>query len=81
MRSMKKTQIVWKKEGNNNGHELMGCRKGWEPEMTSAERTTDPGSEVKTHFIRRVIRSRRHLGFKNPIQGLLVRAFDESGTP
>ena len=48
-----KTRIVWKKEGNNDGHVLMGCRKGWE-----AKRTTDPGSEVKTHFIQHFIISR-----------------------
>ena len=54
-----KNRFVWKKEGNNDGHVLMGCQKGWEAEMTSAERTTDPGSEVKTHFIQHVIRSRR----------------------
>ena len=80
MRKMKNPNCMEKK-GNNDGHELMGCRKGWEAKMTSAERTTDPGSEVKTHFIQHVIRSRRHLGFKNPIQSLLVGAFDESGTP
>ena len=39
---------AWKKEGNNDGHVLNGCWKGWKAEMTSAERTTDPGSEVKT---------------------------------
>ena len=54
-----KTRILWKKEGNNDGHVLNGCRKGWEAEMTSPERTTDPGSEVKTHFIQHFIRSRR----------------------
>ena len=45
-----KTQIVWKKEGNNDGHVLMGFWKGWEAEMMSAERTTDTLVSVKTAF-------------------------------